>query len=317
MKLQRRFTFAQRHNQARKALTGGKPAETCWLSYFLERLGRSRPGNRHGRFVQEGGIPLTALKGALLPLLILAWWLVASALHMVNGYLVPSPASIMHTAVVLMEKGVLVNHLETSLYRIFAGFGITFLLAFPLAVLLGTNRWLMPYLHPTLHFIRHISPISCIPIFIVWLGIGEASKLAIIVLAAFFPVFLNTLAGIVYCDPKLIEVGRVFRLSRMEKFRRITLPAALPSLILGIRLGLGYSWRALIGAELIAASSGIGYMIIEAEQLSRPDIVIVGILVIGCIGYLIDYAFLRLSHRVLPWSGDKASHDSFTAKGAL
>lgn len=296
-------------------MTGGKPAESCWLFCFLKRPGRCCPGKR--RSIQAGGIPLTAFKGLLLPLLIIAWWLVASALQMVNSYLIPSPASILHTTVVLVQKGILIKHLTTSLYRIFAGFGITFLLAFPLALILGTNRWLTPYFHPLLHFIRHIPPISCIPIFILWMGIGETSKLAIIVLAAFFPVFLNTLAGILYCDPKLIEVGQIFGLSRMEKFHRIILPAALPSIILGIRLGLGYSWRALIGAELIAASAGVGYMIIEAEQLSRPDIVIIGILVIGSIGTLIDYAFLRFSHSVLPWNGGEASHDNFTAKGAL
>lgn len=285
------------------------------LAFLFSEAPAPAPGKRCS--IQTGRIPLTALKGSLLPLLLIAWWLVASALQMVNSYLVPSPASILHTTLVLVQKGILLKHLTTSLYRIMAGFGLTFLLAFPLAVLLGTNRRLTPYSDPLLHFIRHIPPISCIPIFILWLGIGEASKLAIIVLAAFFPVFLNTLAGIVTCDPKLIEVGQIFGLSRMEKFHLIILPAALPSIILGIRLGLGYSWRALIGAELIAASAGVGYMIIEAEQLSRPDIVIVGILVIGSIGYLIDHAFLRLSHLVLPWNGEKASHDSFTAKGAL
>ena len=296
-------------------MTGDNPVDPCWLFCFLKRPRRCCPGKRGA--IQTGRIPLTTLKGSLLPLLLIGWWLVASALQMVNSYLVPSPASILHTTVVLVQKGILLKHLTTSLYRIMAGFGLTFLLAFPLAVLLGTNRWLASYSDPLLHFIRHIPPISCIPIFILWLGIGEASKLAIIVLAAFFPVFLNTLAGIVTCDPKLIEVGQIFGLSRMEKFHRIILPAALPSIILGIRLGLGYSWRALIGAELIAASAGVGYMIIEAEQLSRPDIVIVGILVIGSIGYLIDHAFLKLSNLLLPWNGVKASHDSFSAKGAL
>jgi sulfonate transport system permease protein len=272
---------------------------------------------RQSYSVEAGRNPLTALKGSFLPILIIAWWLVASALKMVNGYLVPSPASIMHTTVALLQKGILIKHVTTSLYRIVAGFGLTFLLAFPLAVVLGTNRWLTPYFDPLLHFVRHIPPISCIPIFILWLGIGEASKLAIIVLAAFFPVFLNTLAGIVHCDPKLLEVGQIFGLSCQEKFHRIILPAALPSIILGIRLGLGYSWRALIGAELIAASAGVGYMIIEAEQLSRPDIVIVGILVIGSIGYLIDHVFLRFSLFILPWNGEKEGNDSFTSKGAL
>lgn len=217
-----------------------------------------------------------------------------------------------------MRQGVLVKHVTVSFYRVFCGFGLTFAVAFPLAVLLGMNRRLQPYFDPVLHFIRHIPPISCIPILILWFGIGESSKMAVIILAAFFPIFLNTLEGIRQCDVKLLEVGRIFGLTAREKFVRIIVPAALPSVVLGMRLGLGYSWRALIGAELIAASAGIGYMIIEAEQISRPDIVIVGILMIGTLGYIIDYAFLRLSRLMLPWNRGKVKHgDSFSSKGAL
>lgn len=119
------------------------------------------------------------------------------------------------------------------------------------------------------------------------------------------------------CDPKLIEVGRSFGFSKKKQFWKIVLPSALPSIILGLRLGLGYSWRALIGAELIAASAGIGYMIIEAEELSRPDTVIVGILVIGLLGYMIDYGFLKLSHLLMPWDRKRENYDSFSSKGAL
>ncbi len=260
---------------------------------------------------------MTILKGLLLPALLFGWWLAASALHLVNSYLLPSPASVVATAVLLLQKGILLKHVTTSLYRVFAGFFLTFLAAFPLAVLLGTNRRLTPYFDPLLHFIRHIPPISCIPLLILWLGIGEASKMAIIILAAFFPIFLNTLAGVVQCDPKLIEVGQVFGFTKKDRFLKIILPASLPSIVLGMRLGLGYSWRALIGAELIAASAGIGYMIIDAEQLSRPDIVIIGILIIGLLGYAIDYLFLRLSRLILPWNEGKVNHDSFSSKGAL
>jgi sulfonate transport system permease protein len=260
---------------------------------------------------------MTALKGLLIPVLFFVVWQAASTFHLVNSYLVPSPAIVTTTAILLWQKGVLLEHVTTSLLRVFAGFALTFLAAFPLAVFLGMNRLIIPYFDSSIHFIRHIPPIACIPILILWLGIGEASKLAIIILAAFFPLFLNTLSGIVQCDAKLIEVGEVFGFTRKQRFFKIILPASLPSIILGMRLGLGYSWRALIGAELIAASSGIGYMIIEAEQLSRPDVVILGILVIGLFGYIIDYAFLKLSERILPWTGEKVNHDSFSSKGAL
>lgn len=148
------------------------------------------------------------LKGLLLPALLVLWWLAAAALQATNSYLLPSPASVAHTALLLIKKGVLADHVATSMYRVLGGFGLTFLLAFPCAVILGMNRRLIPYVDPLLHFIRHIPPIACIPLLILWLGIGEASKLAVIMLAAFFPLFLNTLAGIGQCDGKLVESAR-------------------------------------------------------------------------------------------------------------
>lgn len=260
---------------------------------------------------------MTIVKGLLVPGFFIASWVIASYFHLSNAYLLPSPESVVHTALVLSYKGILVRHILTSLCRVLVGFSLSFLVAFPAAMLLGMNRRLMPYIDPMLHFIRHIPPIACIPLLILWLGIGEVSKIAVIILAAFFPIFLNALAGIVQCDAQLIEVGQVFGLTGREKLLNIILPAALPAILLGMRLGLGYSWRALIGAELIAASAGIGYMIIEAEQLSRSDIVIVGILAIGCFGYIMDAIFLKLSALILPWQGEAVKYDSFSSKGAL
>lgn len=201
----------------------------------------------------------------------------------------------------MIENGLLLKHITISLYRVFSGFLLTFAVAFPFAVFLGMNRSLNLYFNPILNIIRHIPPLACIPMLILWFGIGEPPKIAVIILATFFPVFLNTLNGVLGCDEKLLEVGQVFGFSAWDRFYRIILPSALSSIILGMRLGLGYSWRALIGAELIAASSGIGYMIIDAEQISRPDIIIVGMITIGIFGYMIDYGFLKITHRFMPW----------------
>ncbi len=241
-------------------------------------------------------------KGLLLPAIIILSWFAVSELRLFSFYILPPPSQVLATAITLLDKGILLQHLTISFYRVIAGFLIAFLLAFPLAVLLGSNRQFAPFINPLLEFVRHIPPLACIPLLILWFGIGEASKLAVIILAAFFPVFLNTLNGIRHCDQKLLEVGNAFRFSTWEKFRRIVLPATLPFIIIGIRLGLGYSWRALIGAELVAASAGIGYMILDAEQISRSDIVIIGILTIGTIGYLIDYLFLQLTRYGMPWA---------------
>lgn len=132
---------------------------------------------------------------------------------------------------------------------------------------------------------------SAIPLLILWFGLGETPKIILIILATFFPVFMNALTGVQGCDAQLIEVGRVFRYSRWQIFRFIVLPSAVPEILTGLRLGLGYGWRSLVAAELVAASSGLGYMILNAEQLSRSDVVLMGILVIGALGAVMDYAF--------------------------
>jgi sulfonate transport system permease protein len=142
---------------------------------------------------------------------------------------------------------------------------------------------------------------AAVPMLILWFGIGEASKLVIIVMATFFPIFLNTVQGISQCDPGLKEVARLFGYSKSQALRLVVLPSALPYILTGMRLGLGYSWRSLIAAELIAASSGLGYMILDAQQLSRPDVVLVGILVIGCLGSLMDMALSYLTVRLAPY----------------
>lgn len=241
------------------------------------------------------------IKGAYLPLGIILVWLVGARYSLWKAYVIPSPGEVLAAFQHLLASGALVIHISASLYRVFAGFTIAFLLAFPLGVILGMNPRLRDYSYPLLEFIRHIPPLAAMPMLILWFGIGEFPKLLIVVLATFFPIFFNTLHGVVNCDVKWVEVGKSFGLGKREIFYRVVLPAAVPSVLVGMQLGLGYSWRALIGAELIAAASGIGYMILDAEQLARPDIVLVGILTIGILGSAIDWLFFYVTRLVLPW----------------
>lgn len=257
------------------------------------------------------------LKGAILPVAIIVFWWAGSCLRIYNEYIIPPPQRVIGTALVLVENGLLFRHLIVSLGRVLAGFSLTFALAFPLAILVGLHPRILKYIEPALEFIRHIPPIALIPILILWLGIGEASKLSVILLATFFPIFMNTLNGIVNCDMNLVEVGEVYGFSRRDKLLKIVLPQALPSIIVGMQLGIGYSWRSLMGAELIAASSGIGYMIIEAEQLSRPDIIIVGILTMGIVGCLADYCFLKITGTINYWNRKKGFNGWSNNKGIV
>lgn len=244
-------------------------------------------------------------KGLILPGFIALVWVLGAKLSIWNNYIIPSPADVFGVGQKLLVDGVLMKHVLMSLYRVFAGFFVAFMLAFPLGILLGMNARYRDYFQGLLEFARHVPPLAALPMLILWFGIGEWPKLLIVVLATFFPIFLNTLHGVASCDVKLIEVGKSFGLEGREIFQRIVLPAALPSVLVGMRLGLGYSWRALVGAELIAASSGIGYMILDAEQLARPDIVVLGILTIGILGTVIDWLFFRLTKLFIPWNGDE------------
>lgn len=240
--------------------------------------------------------------GLFLPFLLIFIWYVISELQLFSPYLLPSPAVTAATATELIHSGLLWQHLLISLQRVAGGFLCSVVIALPLGILCGRSNTFQTYCWPVLEFLRHVPPLAAIPLIILWFGIDEGSKLVIIFLASFFPLFLNTYSGVKNCDRKLLEVGRSLHFTAWQQARLIQLPAALPAIAVGLQLSLGYSWRALIGAELIAASSGIGYMILDAEQMSGPDVVLVGLFAIGIVGSLIDWLFLTLTDKMLPWN---------------
>lgn len=220
--------------------------------------------------------------------ILLAIWISGSYFSLWNSYIIPYPEKVLKTGIKLLKNGVLMQHILISLSRIFSGFFLTVITAVPLAVFFGMFYKIYSYFKNTFEFIRHTPPLALIPMIILWFGIGELSKIIIIILASFFPVFLNTLKGIENCDKKLIEVGQSFNFTKFEIFKKIILPGAVPDIVVGMKLGFGYSWRAIIGAEMIAASSGLGYLILDGQQISRSDIVAAGILAIGILGIFTD-----------------------------
>ncbi len=232
------------------------------------------------------------------------WWLV-SRLGWVNAFLLPSPGTVLDALVDLGSSGVLAKHALISLQRVGLGYVLAIAIAVPCAVLFSLSGGVRRVVEPLLEFLRQIPPLAMMPLLILWLGIGEAQKIGIIVLSCFFPIFLGMRGGIAAVDRKLIDVGTVCGFDRLETMLRIVLPSALPAIVVGLRIGLGYSWRALVGAELIASSAGLGYMIVDAENLARTDIVLAGILVIGMLGLASDHALRALIRRKAPWlAGD-------------
>lgn len=228
------------------------------------------------------------VKNILIFAIILLLWHLASNAGIWSAYVLPSPQKVGISLVKTFQDGELIKHLLISLRRIAQGFSISCILTFMLTLLAALIPAIEPYYSSLLGVIRHIPPISLIPLFILWFGIGELPKVIVIVLASIFPVLLNTESGIFGCDKGLIEVGRVMGFSKSNIFFKIMLPNAVPEILVGIRIGLGYAWRAIVGAEMIAAASGLGYFILDSQTLSRTDKVIAGILVIGGFGLITD-----------------------------
>lgn len=218
-------------------------------------------------------------------------WFAISRLEIFSPYVLPAPEKVLYTFLKMVQSGEIFVDIVISFVRVLKGFGIAFVLAF----VLGTVRFLVPsvtkYYEYVLQFFRNVPPLSMIPLLILWCGIGETTKTVIIVLASFFPIYLNVVKGFTGCDKSLLEVGDVFGYSKFRKFTHIVLPYASADILVGMRIGMGYSWRAIIGAEMVAASTGLGHMILFAQQMSRTDKVIVGIFVIGIVGLVTDKIF--------------------------
>lgn len=224
-------------------------------------------------------------------LVVFGVWFVVCRLEIFSNYVLPSPEKVFQSFLEMLQSGEIFVDIIISFERVLKGFLIAFVLAF----CLGMFRVFVPtaekYYEYILQFFRNVPPLSMIPLLILWCGIGEMTKTVIIVLASFFPIYLSIVKGFTGCDKKLLEVGDAFGYSRLKKFTHIVLPYASADILVGMRIGMGYSWRAIIGAEMVAASTGLGHMILFAQQMSRTDRVIVGIFVIGIVGLVTDKIF--------------------------
>ena len=239
---------------------------------------------------------LPALIGVAALLLI---WHAVCAAGLVNSYVLPSPQRVAATFWKMAVSGELLRDIGISFGRVLRGFGIAFALAFILAALRIFLPRSEPYYESIVQFFRNVPPLSMVPLLILWCGIGETTKTVIIVLASFFPMYLSIVKGFTGTDPRLLEVAQSFAYSRSRRFWRVILPSAAADILVGMRTSLGYSWRAIIGAEMVAASTGLGHMILFAQQMSRTDKVIVGIFAIGIAGGLTDRLFGLIIKRLV------------------
>lgn len=244
------------------------------------------------------------LRGALVAVVVVGVWWVLTELHLWSAYVLPTPARVWSSAVEMTMSGELPEHVVISFGRVLTGFSVAFGLAFAL----GVVALLLPgpdsFLAPVLSFLKNVPPLSLIPLLILWFGIGETAKVIVIVLTAFFPMYMSIKKGLQACSPQLLEVGTALHFSAAKKFFLIRMPHAVPDILVGMRISLGFAWRALVGAEMIAAASGLGYLILDAQRMSRSDKVIVGIVTIGLVGILCDRLFSRAVRSTMRWGID-------------
>ena len=242
------------------------------------------------------------IKTLISVLILLLIWTTVTQLELVSSYVLPSPAKVWDSFLKMLQSGEIFEDIYISYIRVLKGFFIATFLAFLFAMVRVVLPKCNDYYENILQFLKNVPPLSLISLLILWFGIGETTKIGIIVLTAFFPIYLNTVKGFVSCDKKLLEVGEIYGYSKVSSFFKIRLPYAMSDILVGMRIGLGYSWRAIISAEMIAASTGLGHMILFAQQMSRTDKVIVGILVIGMVGYLTDRLFAIIIDKSLKGS---------------
>lgn len=237
----------------------------------------------------------------IVPVALVIVWQAVSGAGWISATMLPSPLVIARSFVDLVASGELGRHLGISAYR--AGMG--FLLGGGMGLLLGLSagigKVVEKTLDPSLQMLRTVPLLSVIPLFILWFGIGEFSKVLLIGLGAFFPVYVNTFLGIRGTDAKLYEVTRIFQYTKLQQVTKLMIPTALPNILLGVRLSLGVSWLLLVVAEMMGTSAGIGYMIQDARAYSQTEIVFVGIILFAVFGKLSDSAVRLAEKKALRW----------------
>jgi ABC-type nitrate/sulfonate/bicarbonate transport system permease component len=247
-------------------------------------------------------------KHFLIPLVLILIWQGLSSIQVIPSYKLPSPVEILLGFRDLLIVGVppgnlLHNHVLYSLYRVALGYAIAALLAIPLGLLMGWSPGLLRMIRPLFELVRPIPPLAWIPIAILWFGIGIKSAAFIIFLGVFFPILLNTISGVLSIHPILIEAARTLHAREKDIFLKVLLPGAVPSIFVGMRIGIGIGWMTLVAAEFTGVKEGygLGYMIMTARDIQRPDEILAGMLVIGVIGLLIDIGLRATESKTIKW----------------
>jgi sulfonate transport system permease protein len=246
--------------------------------------------------VSFGGLTQWAL-----PIGIVILWQALSAAGLISSRVLPAPTDVLAAGWKLLKSGELVRNVWVSFWRAIIGFAIGGGIGLAFGLANGLSRRSEQVFDSTLQMVRNIPHLALIPLVILWFGIDEEAKIFLVALGVFFPIYINTQHGIRSVDPQLVEMGRIYGMSPATMFRRVILPGALPSIFVGLRYALGIMWLTLIVAETIAASSGIGYMAMQAREFLLVDVVVLSILIYALLGKLADSTARLLERLCLGW----------------
>ncbi|CAN5394529.1 ABC transporter permease [soil metagenome] len=244
--------------------------------------------------------PVSRWWGLVLPVSALALLELAVSLQWIQSRLLPPPSEIAVTLIDLAGNG-LAQHVLASSVRVASGFVLGATFAVALGAWVGLSRRALAFLDPTFQALRAIPSLAWVPLLLLWLGIDEAPKITLIAIGGFFPVYMGVASGFRDVDRKLIEVAEMAGLSRAALVLRVLLPAAMPSLLTGLRNGLSLAWMFMVAAELIAATRGLGYLLTDGRETGRADIVLAAIVLLALLGKLTDSGMARIESRVLRW----------------
>lgn len=250
--------------------------------------------------------PRTLLLSSLTVILLLCAWVVVTETGLANPLFLPNPEAVARAFMEVSTEGyqgsTLIEHLGASLYRILVAFGLACLIGIPLGVLMGTSETARALLSPMIEFYRPLPPLGIYTLLVMWLGIGEESKLALLFLAALPGLIIATIQAVRNIDPIYVRAAKALGASTRTIVLQVYLPAAGPTILAGMRISLGFTYTVLVAAEIVAASAGIGWMIWDAAKFLLSDVVIMGLIVLGLTGVALDMVMRLLGQILMPWT---------------
>lgn len=282
-----------------------KQRSTGWITrverLFVEQA--ASPGEAYGAPGQGNSLPVSVV--TVLALLFL-WWLV-TWLQLIKPLFLPAPWSIVERFFKVLEEGFggasLWQHTWASLKRVFGAFFLACLTAIPIGIGMGVNRFLRGVFDPPIEFYRPIPPLAYLPLTIIWFGIDELQKIILIYLACFAPMALSARAGVRSVAIEQIHAAYSMGASKRQVIWHVIVPGALPEILTGMRIGIGFGWTTLVAAEMVAASAGLGYMVLTAAEFLVTEVVVLGIVIIGLIAYMFDLLMRWIESVAVPWKG--------------